>query len=126
MKKPFSAHIERDTINNMNYRKVVYTAKHMQLVLMRLRPKEEIGTEVHTDTDQFFRFESGEGMVVINDVKYPVKNGTAVIVPCGSKHNVINTSSTRHLMLYTIYSPPEHKDGVVQKRKQDTEVKPRK
>ena len=123
--KGFVTDIEKATKTNVNYRKVVYTAKHMQLVLMRLCPGESIGAEVHPDTDQFFRFESGVGVVTINGVNHKVGSGSVVIVPCGAKHNVTNTSTT-YLKLYTIYTPPEHKDGVVQRTKQDQEVKPRK
>ena len=89
------------------------------LVLMCLKPKEEIGEETHDDVDQFFRFEEGEGVVVIDGVKNVVKDGSGVIVPSGAKHNVINTSKVKNLKLYTIYSPPEHKDKVIRKTKQE-------
>lgn len=103
---------------------MLYTGRYSQLVLMRLRPGEEIGEEVHADVDQFFRFEAGTGTVVIDGVKHPVKDGSAVIVPSGARHNVINASKTQDLKLYTIYSPPEHKDKVVRRTKQDAVAAP--
>jgi mannose-6-phosphate isomerase-like protein (cupin superfamily) len=119
MAKGFCSNIEKDTIENDNFRKVVYTLKHSQLVLMSLDPMEEIGMEVHPDNDQFFRFEAGRGKVVIDGNEYDVKDGSAVIVPAGSQHNVINVSKKDSLKLYTIYSPAHHKDGVVHKTKQE-------
>ena len=115
--KGFKTTIEKDTLDNENFRKVIYTAKHSQLVLMSLLPKEEIGMEVHIDHDQFFRFEAGIGLVIIDGNQYEVKDGDAVIVPAGSEHNVINTSSDEKLKLYTIYSPAEHKDGTIHETK---------
>ena len=112
MKKGYKDNIESLTLGNSNFRKVLYTAEHCQLVLMSLKPMEEIGSEVHEDGDQFFRFEKGQGQVIINETKYEVKDGDAVIVPAGSQHNVINTSASEDLKLYTIYAPPHHKDGV--------------
>ena len=120
--KGFCSNIEADTLGNDNFRKVVYTAKHSQLVLMSLAPNEEIGMEVHQDNDQFFRFEKGEGKVVIDGNEYEVKDGFAVIVPAGAQHNVINTSTTDALNLYTIYSPAHHQDGVVRKTKAEAEA----
>jgi len=117
-KKGFAANIEEKTKKNTNYRRVLYTGKFTQLVLMSLKPGEEIGMEVHHDVDQFFRFEKGIGVVIINGRRFKVKNGSAVIVPRGSNHNVINTSSNLPLKLYTLYSPPEHKDKLVQRTKQ--------
>lgn len=119
MKKGFKDNIEQLTLKNINFRKVLYTAKHSQLVLMSLRPREEIGFEVHKDGDQFFRFEVGKGKVIINETTYLVGDGDSIVVPAGAKHNVINTSETEDLKLYTIYSPPHHKDGIVRKTKQD-------
>ena len=121
--KGFNSNIEKDTLENNNFRKVVYTAKHSQLVLMCLKPKEEIGMEVHKDNDQFFRFEQGEGKCVIDGNEYSVGDGSAVIVPAGAEHNVINTSETEELKLYTIYSPAHHKDGVVRQTKEQAEAK---
>lgn len=111
--KGFVSNIEKATLENNNFRKVLYTSKHSQLVLMSLRPNEEIGMEVHPDNDQFFRFEKGQGKCVIDGNEYELKDGVAVLVPAGSQHNIINTSSTDELKLYTIYSPAHHKDRVV-------------
>jgi mannose-6-phosphate isomerase-like protein (cupin superfamily) len=119
MKKGFVADIEEETIKNTDFRRVLYTGKYCQLVLMCLKPGEEIGEETHDDVDQFFRFEEGKGVVVIDGVKHAVKDGSGVIVPCGAKHNVKNTSKTSNLKLYTIYSPPEHHDKVVRKTRQE-------
>ncbi len=121
MKKGFKENIEQLTLQNSNFRKVLYTAKHSQLVLMTLKPNEEIGVEVHNDGDQFFRFESGKGKVIINETTYLVKDGDSVIIPAGATHNVINTSEDEELKLYTIYSPPHHKDQLVRKTKKDAE-----
>lgn len=120
--KGYKTSIEKDTLENENFRKVLYTSKYSQLVLMSLLPKEEIGMEVHEDHDQFFRFEAGEGLVYINENQYQIKNGDAVIVPAGSQHNVVNTSDTEKLKLYTIYSPAEHIDGVIRATKAEAEA----
>ncbi len=117
--KGFNSNIEKDTLENGNFRKVLYTAKHSQLVVMSLKPKEEIGMEVHPDNDQFLRFEKGIGKVVIDGNVYAVADGSAVIVPSGAEHNVINVSETEELKLYTIYSPAHHKDGTIHATKQD-------
>ena len=119
MKKGFMADIETETVKNNDFRRVLYTGKFSQLVLMCLKPGEEIGAEVHDDVDQFFRFEEGEGKVVIDNTEYKVKDGSAVVVPSSAKHNVINTSKTANLKLYTIYSPPEHQDKVVRKTREE-------
>ena len=111
--------IEKDTDNNADFRHVLYTGKHCQLVLMNIKFGEEIGEETHEDVDQFFRFERGEGKVIIDGVEHSVKGGDAVIVPAGAKHNVINTSKRVNLKLYTIYSPPEHQDGIVRHTKKE-------
>jgi mannose-6-phosphate isomerase-like protein (cupin superfamily) len=116
--KGYITNIEQMTKDSADYRRVLYTAKHNQLVLMSLAAGEEIGEEVHTESDQFFRFEEGEGKVIIDGVESVVKDGDAVIVPEGARHNVINTGS-RALKLYTIYSPAHHKDGTVQATKAD-------
>jgi mannose-6-phosphate isomerase-like protein (cupin superfamily) len=123
MKKGFIADLEAETRKNTDFRRVVYTGHHSQLVLMRLKPGEEIGMETHDDVDQFFRFEEGEGMVVIDGVTHAVKDRSGVIVPSGAKHNVVNTSKTADLKLYTIYSPPEHQDKVVRKTRQEAMAK---
>lgn len=122
--KGFSANIEEETLKNTDFRRVLYTGKHSQLVLMSLKPGEEIGEEVHETIDQFFRFDKGEGVVVIDGVSNQVRDGSAAIVPAGARHNVINTSRTSELKLYTIYSPPEHMDKVVRHTKADAEAEP--
>jgi len=119
MKKGFMADIEKATVENTDFRRVLYTGKFSQLVLMSLKPGEEIGAEVHDDVDQFFRFEEGEGKVIIDNTEYKVKDGSAVVVPSGANHNVINTSKTANLKLYTIYSPPEHQDKIVRKTREE-------
>lgn len=110
--KGYISNIEKDTLENENYRKVLYTAKNSQLVLMSLLPGEEIGEEVH-DLDQFLRIESGHGEAVIDGVSHDIEDGSAIVVPAGANHNIINTSDTDKLKLYSIYSPAEHKDGIV-------------
>ena len=122
--KGFKSNIEKDTLRNSDFRRVLYTGKNSQLVLMNLRPNEEIGEEVHETIDQFFRFEKGEGIVSIDGIKRNVTDGDAVVIPAGARHNVINTSKTTELTLYTIYSPPEHHDGTVRKTKADALTKP--
>lgn len=122
--KGYTTAIENATKENTDFRRVLYTGKYSQLVLMNLQPTEEIGLEVHNDRDQFFRFEEGEGKVVIDGVEHKVKDGDAVIVPAGAQHNVVNTSNTAALKLYTIYSPPEHQDKVVRHTKADAEASP--
>jgi mannose-6-phosphate isomerase-like protein (cupin superfamily) len=122
--KGYSTAIEKETLKNSDFRRVLYTGKYSQLVLMNLKPMEEIGIETHNDRDQFFRFEEGEGKVIIDGVEHKVKDGDAVIVPAGAKHNVINTSKKLELKLYTIYSPPEHQDKVVRHTKEDAEASP--
>ncbi len=122
MAKGFCSNIEKDTLENENFRKVLYTGKHSQLVLMSLAPNEEIGMEVHEENDQFFRFEKGQGKCIIDGNEYEVKDGSAVIVPSGAQHNVINTSATERLNMYTIYSPAHHQDGVVRKTKAEAEA----
>lgn len=113
----FVSNIEKDTLTNNNFRKVLYSSKHSQLVLMSLAPNEEIGMEVHPDNDQFFRFEKGQGKCIIDGHEYAVGDGVAVVVPAGAQHNVINTSGAEELKLYTIYSPAHHKDGIVRATK---------
>lgn len=110
--KGFVNDIEKLTEENSDFRRVLYTGKNMQLVLMALKPGEEIGSEVHEDRDQFFRVEAGAGAVFIDDVKSAVEADDAIIVPAGAKHNVVNTGS-EPLKLYTLYAPPEHRDGTV-------------
>ena len=120
--KGFNSNIENDTVENNNFRKVLYTGKNTQLVLMSLKPREEIGLETHPENDQFFRFEAGEGEVVIDGNKYQVTDGSAIIIPAGAEHNVTNTSDSEELKMYTIYSPPHHKDGIVRGTKEEAEA----
>lgn len=117
--KGYKENIEKLTEENNNFRKVLYTGKHSQLVLMSLKPGEEIGLEVHSENDQFFRFESGKGQVIIDGNVYEVEDGDAVIVPQGAEHNVVNTSDSLDLKMYTIYSPAHHKDGIVRETKEE-------
>lgn len=119
----YYGNIEQLTLENNNFRHVLYTASHCQLVLMSLKPGEEIGEETHTENDQFFRFETGLGRVIIDGNEYSVSDGSAIIVQSGAKHNVINVSETEDLKLYTIYSPPHHKDGIVRETRQEAEAK---
>jgi len=121
--KVFVSNIEEDTLGNDNFRKVLFTTEKSQLVLMNLRPGEEIGEEVH-DGDQFFRFESGKGKAVLEGQDYEVSDGVSVMVPAGARHNIINTSETDNLKLYTIYMPPEHKDGTVHATREEAEADP--
>jgi len=123
MTEPFYTNIEEATLNNTDYRRVLYTGK-LQLVLMTLKPGEDIGWEIHNGHDQFFRIEEGEGEIYVNDKVFKVKDGDVVIVPAGSKHNVVNTGNAP-LKLYTIYAPPEHPHGVVHHTKEDQLKDPR-
>ena len=118
--KGYVDNIERATVANEDFRRVLYTGKHLQLVLMTLPPGCDIGEEVHDDRDQFFRIEQGEGEIRIDGVANRVADDFAVIVPAGARHNVVNTGSAP-LRLYTLYGPPEHCDGVVHKTKEDAE-----
>ena len=122
MKRGFCDDIEELTEANEDFRRVLYTGKHLQLVLMTLQPGEEIGEEVHPDRDQFFRIEEGEGVIDIDGRENPVRDDIAVIVPAGARHNVRNTGD-EPLQFYTIYGPPEHKDGIVQATKADAEAR---
>ena len=110
--KGFVDDIEKLTKSNVHFRRVLYTGKHLQLVLMTLKAGEDIGDEVHDDRDQFFRIEVGRGTVVIDGKRHPVEDDDAVIVPAGARHNVINTGG-EPLKFYTLYGPPEHREGVV-------------
>ncbi len=115
--KGYVTNIEKDSLENDNFRKVLYTAKNSQLVVMSIKLGEDIGEEVH-ELDQFIRCEAGEGKAVLDDVEHEISDGYAVIIPAGTKHNIINTSSDKLLKLYTIYSPPEHRDGVLHQTKE--------
>ena len=115
--------IEKQTLKNNYFRQVLFTGKHAQLVVMSLKPGEEIGNEVHHNIDQFFRIEEGEAKFVLNNKeKHIVKNGWAVVVPAGTYHNIINNSKTKKLKLYTIYSPPNHPAGTIHKTKEEAEA----
>ncbi len=120
--KGYKGNIEKETLDNSNFRKVLYTGVHLQLVLMSLKPGEEIGEEVHANNDQFFRFESGTGKCIIDENNYHVTEGDVIVVPAGAKHNVINTS-TEAFKMYTIYGPPNHQDGVIRATKKEADVK---
>lgn len=119
MKKGYHVNIEKLTKENTNFRKVLYTGEHMQLVLMSLLPGEDIGSEVHLDNDQFFRFDAGVGKAVINGNEYDIEDGHTIVVPAGAEHNIINTSKAESLKFYTIYSPAHHKDGIVRATKEE-------
>lgn len=116
--KGFVDDIESLTKGNKSFRHVIYTGNHLQLVLMTLKPDEEIGDEVHVDHDQFFRLEKGKGIVVIDGKTHNVKDGDAIIVPAGARHNLKNTGD-KSLKLYTLYGPPDHRDGIVHPTKGD-------
>lgn len=120
--KGFKSNIEKDALKNTNFRKVLYTSKHLQVVLMSLKPGEEIGAEIHKNVDQFFRFEGGKGKCIIDGNEYNVENGDVIVVPAGSKHNIINTDTVKGLKMYTIYSPPNHQDGIINPTKKDSEI----
>jgi mannose-6-phosphate isomerase-like protein (cupin superfamily) len=116
--KGYVSNIEKLSLENDKFREVLYTGKNSQLVVMSLKPMEDIGEEVH-GLDQFIRVEAGVGKAVLNDIDYPLENGSAVVVPAGVKHNIVNTSEDQPMKLYTIYSPPEHRDGVMHATKED-------
>ena len=117
----YHSNIEALTLANINFRQVLYTAPHSQLVLMSLLPGEEIGMELHTNVDQFFRFEKGSGKIILEGEETIIGDGDVAIVPAGTNHNVINTSSSEPLKLYTIYSPANHPDGTIHLSKADAE-----
>jgi len=116
--KGYVTNIEKDTVKNQDFRRVLYTGKNTQLVLMSLRPKEDIGEEVHT-LDQFIRVESGRGVAILDGVKHQISDGSAVVIPAGTRHNVINDSGSEELKLYSLYSPPEHRDGTIHRTKDE-------
>lgn len=113
----YTTDVERRTLQNEYFREVLFTGPHSQLVVMSLRVGEDIGLETHDDVDQFIRFEAGHGKVTLNGKEHAVEDGSAVVIPAGTEHNVVNTSTTEALKLYSIYSPPEHPDGTVHKTK---------
>jgi len=118
----YVTNIERDTVSNENFRRVLFTGPNIQLVLMTLQPGEEIGKEVHRDHDQFIRVEEGNGIVVLDGKKHELSDGSAVVIPASVEHNVVNTSSNAPLRLYTLYSPPEHAQGTVHRTKRDADA----
>ncbi|MEL7627256.1 MAG: cupin domain-containing protein [Anaerolineaceae bacterium] len=118
--KPYLTNIEKDSLENTDFRRVLYTG-YLQLVLMSLDPNEDIGNEVHDHVDQFFRFEGGEGKVVTADGEITVGDGDVVVIPAGTYHNIINTSATERLSMYTIYSPANHPDGTRAHTKEEAE-----
>lgn len=115
----FVGNIEEKTLNNSFFRQVLFTGPHSQLVVMSLQPNEDIGLEVHQSVDQFFRIEQGEGKVLINGEEQAIKDGFAIVIPAGTEHNVVNTSADKQLKLYTIYTPPQHKDAIIHKTKEE-------
>jgi mannose-6-phosphate isomerase-like protein (cupin superfamily) len=115
----YSIQLEEATLSNNNFRQVLYTAPHSQLVLMAIAPMDDIGAETHAEHDQFIRVEAGEGKAIIGDEEFALSDGVAVVIPAGSHHNIINTSATEVMKLYTVYTPPEHKDGKVHATKAD-------
>jgi mannose-6-phosphate isomerase-like protein (cupin superfamily) len=119
--KGFITNIEKESLENEYFRKVLYTSTHAQLVVMNLLPNEDIGEEVH-QLDQFIRVEAGEGKSVLDGVEHELKDGFAIVIPHGTRHNIINTSSTKPMKLYTVYAPPNHKDGTIHKTKADAEA----
>ncbi len=118
----YVGNIEQDSVANNDFRRVLYTAKSQQLVLMSLKPGEDIGEETHDDVDQFFRCEKGEGKAILDGIEHVITDGFVVVIPAGTKHNIINTSETEPLRLYTLYSPPQHEDKTVHKTKAEAEA----
>lgn len=118
-KDHFLTNIEQETVENKDFRRVLFTTQNVQLVLMSIEPGDEIGSEVHEATDQFIRVEKGSGKVIFGDTAFPIKDGSAFIIPQGTRHNIVNTSVSDVLKLYTIYSPPQHLKDTVQKTHND-------
>lgn len=113
MKQPYVKNIDKDTLDNSNFRKVVFTGDHLQLVLMNIKPGEEIGGEVHDTVDQFIRLESGSGKAVIGDKEYQISADFGIVIPSGMSHNIINTGE-EDMKLYSVYAPPQHKEGTIE------------
>jgi len=117
----YHVNIETATLENADFRRVLFTGPHSQLVLMTLQPGEEIGLEHHEGIDQFIRVEAGQGEAVLDGERLPLGDGVAIVVPAGTEHNVVNTSASEPLRLYTLYTPPEHPDGTVHRTKQEAD-----
>ncbi len=115
--KGFNTNIAKDTLENENFRRVLFTAPHSQLVIMSLLPSEEIGMEIHPNNDQFIRVESGDGKAILDGTEYILADDSVVVIPAGTNHNIINTSTTHQMKLYTIYSPANHPEGRIDKTK---------
>lgn len=115
----YVANIETETLQNENFRKVLFTGPKCQLVVMTLLPGEDIGAEIHEDHDQFIRIEEGKGKAVLNGDEFEIEDDWVIVIPAGAEHNIINTSPTEKMKLYTVYAPPEHKDGIVHKTKEE-------
>lgn len=119
--KGYVANIEKESLENEYFRKVLYTDKNVQLVVMSLNPGEDIGEEVH-QLDQFIRVEAGEGKSVLDGIEYELRDGYAIVIPQGTRHNIINTSAVKSMKLYTVYAPPNHKDGTVHKTRAEADA----
>jgi mannose-6-phosphate isomerase-like protein (cupin superfamily) len=117
----YSINIEQKTLTGNNFREVLYTTKRSQLVIMTLQPGDEIGLEKHEDHDQFIRVEAGQGVAILDGEKHALEDGVAVVIPAGTEHNVINTSDSEPMRLYTLYTPPEHPDGIVHATKAEAD-----
>lgn len=118
----YSTNIEEKSLKNTYFREVLFTGPHSQLVVMALKPGEDIGMEVHGDVDQFIRVEAGQGKAILDGVEHALADGSAVVIPAGTMHNVVNTSKTEPMKLYTVYTPPEHPDGTIHKTKAEAEA----
>jgi mannose-6-phosphate isomerase-like protein (cupin superfamily) len=118
----YTTNIETDTLQNGDFRRVLYTAENLQLVLMTLQPGESIGMETHEHGDQFFRVEAGEGEAILDGEHHPLADGVVVVIPAGTEHDIVNTSSSEALKVYTIYTPPEHPDGTVHANKAEADA----
>jgi mannose-6-phosphate isomerase-like protein (cupin superfamily) len=118
----YLTNIEKKTLDNTKFREVLFTGPHAQLVIMALKPGEEIGLETHEGVDQFIRVEAGRGMAFLDEKTQPLEDGSAVVIPAGTRHNIVNTSKNEPLKLYTIYSPPQHPDGTTHVTKADAEA----
>jgi mannose-6-phosphate isomerase-like protein (cupin superfamily) len=118
----YISNIEKESLDNIYFRKVLYTAPHSQLVVMCLKPKEDIGMEVHDTVDQFIRIEKGEGLAILNGEETKIKGNFAVVIPAGTQHNIVNTSKNKEMKLYTVYSPANHPDGTIHKNKAEAEA----